>query len=60
MTFLGTTMEAPAQDKNLEFSILQNFNLYPTGRQAQSLYSFHLYLFIPTVAVLTNDFTTSQ
>lgn len=52
-------MEAHAQDKNLDFSILYNLN--PIGHQAQSdLYSLHLHLFIPNATVLINDPTTSQ
>lgn len=61
MTILGTSLKEPAQDKNLEFSILHNLNLYSVGNQAQpDLYSLHLHLFIPTATVLTNDLTTSQ
>lgn len=61
MTIWGTIIEAPAQDTNVDFSILHNLNLYPVGHQAQSdLYSLHLHLFILPASVLTNDLTASQ
>lgn len=58
MAILSTIMEALAQDKNLDFSLLHNLN--PTGQQAQFALSFlYLHLFVPITTVL-NDLTTFQ
>lgn len=46
--YIHTTMDVPAKDKSLYFSILPKLNLYPIGHQAQSdVYFLHLHLFTP-------------